>query len=181
PRDARAEGRREGHRRGQCAASCDVHPALESVDVFYHPLAPWGRMRFKTYGIDSLIVDGSHKFTISSRDSLRIAGRLVREFYVDSSIVETYGDAVIAALLHYGTHTDTLVTNARPGFRMNYNSYALYDDSAMMYLIESVVSRSPVWKEAYDSLYYDNDFHYLSRSGYSQDPPHDKGGKWFLP
>ena len=148
--------------------SCSNVP-LDSVEVYYQPEAPWGRLRFETYGIDSLVLQNSPKFTINDIDSLCQIFRLSQTFHVDSSRQEVYEDAVIVAFLHYADSTDTLATNARPYFRMNYNSRPLHCHSMVMYLIDAVASRDPLWKESYDSLYYDDDFHYLSRSGMSQD------------
>ncbi|MDE6871953.1 MAG: hypothetical protein K2J62_07545 [Bacteroidales bacterium] len=152
-----------------CMQSSDSPVPLNSVNVYYQPDAPWGQLRFETYGIDSLVSNASPHFIIGRRDSLDRIYCLCRKFHPDTSSYELYEDAVIVALLHYDGRTDTLATNARPGFRMNYNSCPLYDDDMVMCLIDAVVCRDSVWKESFDSLYYDGEFNYLSRSGMSPD------------
>lgn len=156
-----------------CLVSCkniqeSVGP-LQSVDVCYQAEAPWGRLRFVTYGKDSLILKDGPRFRIEDADSLKHINRLYLESHLDTSRNEAYEDAVIAAFLHYADRTDTLVSNARPSFRMDCNSRPLYNDGLIMCLIDAVVSRDSGWKEDYDSLYYDNDFHYLSHCGCSRD------------
>ncbi len=152
-----------------CIADRNSTVPLDSVDVYYLPAAPWGSLRFETYGIDHLISGDHEKFRIQCGDTLECIYGMYRNFRPDSSRHEKYEDAVIVAILNCGGRTDTLVTNAYPTFRMNYNSQPLYDDDMILYLIEAVVQRNSIWKEAYDSLYYNGDFNYLSRSGMSQD------------
>lgn len=152
-----------------CIHSSDSPFPLSSVEVYYKSTAPWGQLRFATYGIDGLVSNASPRFIIGRRDSLDRLYCLCLNFHPDTLTHEQYEDAVIVALLHYDDRTDTLATNARPGFRMNYNSYPLYDDDMVMCLVDAVVCRDSVWKESFDSLYYDGNFNYLSRSGMSED------------
>ncbi len=152
-----------------CIADRNSTVPLDSVEVYYRPTAPWGYLRFETYGIDNLISGDREKFRIQCGDSLECIYRMCADFRPDSSRQEKYEDAVIVAILNYGGRTDTLVTNAYPTFRMTYNSCPVHDENMAMYLIEAVVQRNALWKEAYDSLYYNGDFNFLSRSGMSQE------------
>lgn len=169
-----------------CLFSCDtqghgaaVENPLSSVEIYYQPRAPWGQLRSKTYGADALLSKGKPDLLVEDEQTLAVFSAMCAGFQPDTLSREEYRDAVIVAILRYSDRVDTLATNARPTFRMNLNSRPLYDKDMAMCLIRTVVDHDSGWKEAYDSLYYDNDFHYLSRGGFSQDLPHGRGGKWF--
>lgn len=155
------------------ACSCELKQQVESVEIHYTKRAPWGQLRFMTYGKEHLLESNGRMFRLESEDSLSRIRELVKEWKIDTCRREKYEDAVIVALLRYADCVDTVETNARPEFRLNCNSSPLHDSSMVMFLIDAVVSRDRGWRESFDSLYYDKEFHYLSRSGYSQDPPHE--------
>ena len=147
------------------------HRRYDWAEIYWQREAPWGILRLHLYDVGSVLSSDSilcpHHVELKDRKFLRyVSGRISRAEY-EARECGSAGDAVIVLLLHHRGGTDTLTTNARPEFGLQFNGVTVRDSVLVRRMIDIVQARDLNWKKACYLLDYDGQFHYTTRSHYN--------------
>lgn len=147
------------------------HRWYNSAEIYWQREAPWGLMRPHLYDVGSVLSCDSvlrpRHAELEDMMFLRYVSDRISGAEYEMRECGSAGDAVIVLLLHHRGGTDTLTTNARPEFGLQFNGVTVRDSVLVRRMIDIVQARDLNWKKASYLLDYDGQFHYTTRSHYN--------------
>ena len=134
------------------------HRWYNSAEIYWQREAPWGLMRPHLYDAGSVLSCDSvlrpRHAELEDMMFLRYVSDRISGAEYEMRECGSAGDAVIVLLLHHRGGTDTLTTNARPEFGLQFNGVTVWDSVLVRRMIDIVSNIDTHWKNSRDSLCY---------------------------